>query len=1378
MSKSRPVIGARARRKSGRLVALFVLLAFASSSVLSVPSSAKIIENIFSNATLKVVAGAGPVAEDPPTVVTDKSAYEPGETITFRGANWAPGETVRITLRTGEGDTSTIEATADRKGSFAVTTTMPGGEQEREAQAVQGATRPESEAGGAVYTAVATGTVSGATARTQFKENAGVEEEEDEDDADVPRFMVGKIKKEDYLRRRDEHVNRLRGIERGRPFDPGARGRAIRQMERQAGRPDKDTVTNENFAAATTTTTGADTATMSTAAASGPAWTSVGPSPIPNGQTFSVQHPVSGRVTTIAVHPGNSSVAYVGTAQGGVYRTLDNGATWTAIFDNAQTLAVGSIAISPSQPSTIYVGTGEGNFGCDTFFGVGVYRIDNADSAAPVMSGPFNQETGTGADVLTGRAISKVLVHPTDPNTIFIASNSGGVGGIGCDAHPTQVSARGVYRSTNAASANATFQKLTTATANGGNRSATDLEFEPGNPNVLWATIVGYSTAGDGGVYRTTSALAATPAFSQVLSTGTASATARTELAVNKVGTAVTVYAAITDGSGTVKRTTSNGGTWTTLTAANGFCGGQCMYDMPIAVDPNNAAVLYIGGSADGTTTAILKKSTNATGTASFTKAQNGLHADSHSIEVDPQNTANIWFGSDGGVWKSSDAAATWTSLNNTGFNATQFQSLARHPVDPNYTIGGTQDNGTERMRPDGTWTRTDYGDGGYALIDQNATNTTTVRQYHTYFNQVGAGGIVGFATTTSSTAFENWAFYGCGGTANGLSCNDSAVEFYAPMALGPGNPNTVYYGTDRLYRSSNSGVTMTVVSQQFAAGVSVSAIGISPQNDAVRVVGLSNGKVFRTTTGGASSATMADVTGTIPARYVSRAVVDPNNQNTAYVTLAGFFGNTTTAHIYKTTNLNAAAPTWTALGAGSIPDVPVDAFAVDPSDSNALYAGTDIGVYRSTDGGATWAPFGTGLPRVAVFDMAIHNPSRTLRIATHGRGMWDISVAAPVAPGTLQGTVRDAAGNPLGGATVSAGSITMTADAGGFYLFGEIAPGTYSVTASAAGYNSSTAAGVTVTSGTTTTRDFSLANAPASGCFADTTQTDFKAGTGTSVDLTASPGDVQLANSGAAALDQSQTTLSYYVSPINPTAWMAQSFRPAKSGRLSSIDLQLATGTAGSAGPLVIEIRNTVGGAPGGTVLASVTTGDVSSATNAWYPITFAAPASVTAGTTYAVVLRGGSGGDFRSVRSQRDSYTGGAWYTSSNSGGSWAAQNQDLAFRAYVTPVSYAASGSLVSSPKDSNPAVGSATAWATLAWAATTPSGTAVKFQVAGSSTASGPFNFVGPDGTANTYFTASGSSLSQFNGFRYLKYKAYLSTTAAGSTPTLGDVTLCY
>jgi hypothetical protein len=210
-------------------------------------------------------------------------------------------------------------------------------------------------------------------------------------------------------------------------------------------------------------------------------------------------------------------------------------------------------------------------------------------------------------------------------------------------------------------------------------------------------------------------------------------------------------------------------------------------------------------------------------------------------------------------------------------------------------------------------------------------------------------------------------------------------------MALGPGSPNTVYFGTDRLYRSINKGDSMTVVSQApIEAGQTVTAIGISPQTDKVRIVGLSNGHVYATF----GATTLTDVgTGWIPEKYVSRAVIDPTNFGTAYVTLAGY-GLAAGQHVWKTTNLDPFpfATNWHASGTG-IPDVPVNAFVVNPANPNHLYAGTDIGVYRSTDGGTSWTPFSNGLPRVAVFDMAIQPTFQVLRIATHGRGVWEISL-------------------------------------------------------------------------------------------------------------------------------------------------------------------------------------------------------------------------------------------------------------------------------------------------------------------------------------------------------------------------------------------------
>jgi len=347
--------------------------------------------------------------------------------------------------------------------------------------------------------------------------------------------------------------------------------------------------------------------------------------------------------------------------------------------------------------------------------------------------------------------------------------------------------------------------------------------------------------------------------------------------------------------------------------------------------------------------------------------------------------------GTDGGIYRSNNGGLNWTSLNNSQFTATQFMDIDTHPTDPHFSIGGTQDNGTNFYRPDETWLRADFGDGGYTIVDQNAPDTSAVRMYHTYFNATSLQGY-GTVGNVASAMDGGWAFRGCqsgGATVNGITCN-GAVRFYAPLERGPGSPNTVYYGSDRLYRSADLGVNHTVVSQNpIVGGVAISAIGIAPQDDDVRVAGLSNGALFGTTTG---SSTLVDLdpSNTIPDVPIARVVIDPTDVNTAYVSLSSF-GVTS---VWKTTNLDGGPPSWTAAAGGggtAIPQVPVNVLVVEPSDAEVIYAGTDIGVYVSTNSGADWMPYGTGLPVVAVFGMA-RSVGGTLKIATHGRGFWEIA--------------------------------------------------------------------------------------------------------------------------------------------------------------------------------------------------------------------------------------------------------------------------------------------------------------------------------------------------------------------------------------------------
>ena len=382
---------------------------------------------------------------------------------------------------------------------------------------------------------------------------------------------------------------------------------------------------------------------------------------------------------------------------------------------------------------------------------------------------------------------------------------------------------------------------------------------------------------------------------------------------------------------------------------------------------------------------------------------------------------------------------------------------------------------------------------------------------------------------------------------------------------------------------------------------------------------------------------------------------------------------------------------------------------------------------------------------------------------------------------GNIAGTVQTSGGSPISGATITAGTRSTTSDGSGAYTLLSLPTGTYNVTASATGYNSSTVNNVVVADGVTTTQNFTLAVQASSSCFTDTTQADFQAGTATNVDLTTSAGDVKLALSGSQAIDQQNTTLSTSGNGVTTTTWEAQTFTAGANGSLTRLDVAMfCSSCSGTTPNLTVDIRTVSGGVPTSTILATTTINGFSSGATAYYTATFSSPATIVSGTSYAYVVRlaaNPSAGTYATTRSSNNPYSGGAWSQSVDSGANWSAQGQDLGFKVYITPNTYQTSGNLVSSVKDSAPVTGATTTWTTLSWTSVSPASTTVKFQAAGSNSSSGPFSFVGPDGTASTFFTTSGASLSQFNGLRYLKYKAYLSTTNTAATPTLNSVVVC-
>jgi uncharacterized repeat protein (TIGR01451 family) len=400
--------------------------------------------------------------------------------------------------------------------------------------------------------------------------------------------------------------------------------------------------------------------------------------------------------------------------------------------------------------------------------------------------------------------------------------------------------------------------------------------------------------------------------------------------------------------------------------------------------------------------------------------------------------------------------------------------------------------------------------------------------------------------------------------------------------------------------------------------------------------------------------------------------------------------------------------------------------------------------------------------------------------------GSFTFPSCIPVASGTVAGTVTaTAGGTPLSGVTVALGSRTTTTDGSGFYQFLNIPSGTYpSITASDPGYVTSTVNSIVVTDGATTTQNFSLATAPTSACLVDTTQADFQTGVPTNVDLTTSPGDVILLN--APSIDQQNTTLSNSGVGITTTVWGGQTFTAGVTGQLTKADINLFCSTCtGTAPNLTLSVRATSGNLPTGADLATATLTGNGSGASSYFTGTFASPPTLAAGTTYALVVRptaNPSAGIYAITRSATNVYAGGQRVSSADSGTTWAApltagQTTDAGFRTYMQS-GFPPTGNLISSNKDSNLPAGYLPTWSTLSFTASTPANTALAFQIAASNSSSGPFGFVGPDGTVSTFFTTSGASLSQFNGNRYLKYQADLSTTNNTVTPTVNDVTVCF
>ncbi len=670
-------------------------------------------------------------------------------------------------------------------------------------------------------------------------------------------------------------------------------------------------------------------------------WSFVGPINIP------------GRMTALVRHPSDPNTLYVGAADGGVWKTTDAGATWTSLSDGLHTLSIGSIAMNPKNPSEVWAGTGEGNFAVDNY--PGGYLYHTTDGGAT-----WTTVTHTMGD-LRGLA-----VKPDTPSTLFAA------GGYG------------IFRSTDSGT---TWAPASGIPAGVG----TEVLVDPSTPNNVYAALGNIRGSANNGLYKSTDGGASFSKLTGFPSTNLG----RISVALAASQTS-TLYAAIQDSSTFllqgVYKSTDGGVTWTQLNGSPNFCTSQCWYDLEVAVDPANPDKVYLGGidnyrSADGGKTWqqisiwYLDQS-----------SPRYVHADQHALVA--TGPSEVWAGCDGGVSYSSSSGDTW-SFRGKGMNTTQYYNIAMHPTKANWTLGGTQDNGTHLFSGGSSFAQVYGGDGGYCAISPSDPNVMYEEYVYLDINKSTNGGSTWIPSST------------------GIDSSDP-VLFIAPFVMDPTNPNVLYAGTNRIYRTTNAASNWAPMVTNTWAGP-VSAIAVGPSTGNVVFAGTNRAEVYRCTNPSDASPSFDYAASGLPSRSVTSFAIAPDEQ-TVYVTFSG----TGTSHIFKSTD---QGHTWNALTAG-LPDEPFNTIVIHPADPKVLYAGSDFGVYASFDGGATWAPYGSGLPHVAVDSLAISGSQGLLQAGTHGRGVWQVAAQTT---GNLQ--VQPTAVPASGGAPLN---VTFTANTAG----------------------------------------------------------------------------------------------------------------------------------------------------------------------------------------------------------------------------------------------------------------------------------------------------------------------------------------------------------
>ena len=722
---------------------------------------------------------------------------------------------------------------------------------------------------------------------------------------------------------------------------------------------------------------------------------------------------MSGRVTAFAVDPRNENVFYVGTASGGLWKTVNAGTTFTPIFDNEAVASIGALAIDPLRPDIIWAGTGEGNPRNSVTGGYGIYKSTDGGRSWKCM----------GLELT--RYIHRIIVDPVNPDIIY-------AGAIGNPWAPH--TERGLYRSTDGG---LTWSRILFTNETSG---VADMVMDPSNPGKIFVAMWDHqrwpwsfrSSSGGSGLWLTRDG---GETFTEI-TTGLPEEKGRMGLAI-AASEPDYVYAYVESQTSAIYRSTDGGLTWEKRGEKN--IGSRPFYYAEIYVDPQNENRVY---------TLFSGVNVSEDGALTFDKrTAESVHLDHHAWYIDPLNPDRMLDGNDGGMGITYDKGATWRHIENLPLG--QFYHINVDNDLPYNIYGGLQDNGSWRG-PAYTWYNGPIINEMFEfLMGGDGFDAMSVPGDSRYcYAQSQGGSLRRFDVTT-----------GWNKSIKPAADGDEKLRFNwnSALAQDPFDNNTIYFGSQYVHKSTDRGDTWTKISpdlttndpekqkQDESGGLTREATGAenhctvitispSPVKEGIIWAGTDDGMVQVTRDGGQSwENTALKIKGMPRNAWVPQITASAHDPEEAFAVVNDYRQGDNAAYLYRTEDLGRS---WQRI----IDDTDVWGyvlcFAQDPVEPGLMFAGTEYGLYVSFDGGDSWNRWTGGYPTVSTYDMVIHPREHDLVIGTFGRGIWVLDDIRPLR--ALAATGKKLLNSSLTAFEIPEAWMVSAKNLPGYYFFGD----------------------------------------------------------------------------------------------------------------------------------------------------------------------------------------------------------------------------------------------------------------------------------------------------------------------------------------------------